>query len=262
MRFALAPLLVFALRAQEGPNGHLKLIPTLWTQTAPEWRGNCEQSYRVARIALDRARKDKRSTAALEQIGNFRKLKPAIVLDIDETVLDNSPGQARQVRNGTDFVIGTWNQWVSEAKADPIPGAVEFCQYAASRKVKVFFVTNREASQEAATRENLKKHGFPLPEDEDTVLCRGEKPEWTSDKGTRRAAIAAKYRILMLLGDDLGDFLSGVRAPIAKRHELVKPHAANWGTKWIVLPNPSYGSWEQALAEEKKPKVELIDVRE
>ncbi|MFN7922896.1 MAG: HAD family acid phosphatase [Bryobacteraceae bacterium] len=262
MRFLALFLLAAAAFAQDAANGNLKLIPTLWTQTAPEWRGLCEQAYHVARGAFDRALKDKRSTAALEQKGNFSKLPPAIVLDIDETVLDNIPGQARQVRNGTGFVLDTFNKWVMEAKAEPIPGAVQFCQYAASKKVRVFFVTNREASQETATRGNLKRHGFPLADDEDTVLCRGEKPNWTSDKGTRRAEIATKYRILMLVGDDLGDFMPGIRVSYTRRLELARPFAANWGTKWIILPNPSYGSWEQMLLEEKKPLVNFVDTKE
>lgn len=242
--------------AQE-PAVHQKLIPTLWVQTAPEWRGICEQSFRAARVALDRVLRDKRSAAALEQsgpaAGKYWKKKPAVVLDIDETVLDNSPGQARQVAAHSDFVPADWGRWVAAAQARPVPGAVEFCQYADSRRVRVIFITNRSAAEEPATRLNLQKHAFPLYTDLDNVLTRGEKPAWdSSDKGTRRAAVAEQFRIVMLVGDDLGDFLSGVRVTPAKRRELADAHHSRWGSQWIVLPNPGYGSWEEALYDAPK----------
>jgi acid phosphatase len=232
---------------------HQKLIPALWVQTSEEWRAVAQQSYRLAASLLDQGLKNKRWSAAIEQQGDFRKLPPAVVLDIDETVLDNSPSQAREVKENRSFNQADWTKWVSESAAGVIPGASEFCRYAASRKVAVYFISNRDAIHEAATRTNLARHGFPLDDATDTVLLRGEKPEWTSDKGSRRAAIAAKHRILLLIGDDLGDFLSGVRVPVEKRRLLVDPHRDKWGTKWIMLPNPGYGSWEDVLYGEPRP---------
>lgn len=246
-----------AVLAAQEPWVHQKLIPTLWVQTSPEWRGLCEQSFATARLALDAARKHKRVTAAVEQsgpdAGKYWKKKPAIILDIDETVLDNSPGQARQVAGNTDFVPKDWNQWVTEAKAKAVPGAVAFCRYARSKGVRVFFITNRDAAQEPATRRNLELWGFPLDADVDTVLTRGEKPDWnSSEKSSRRQLVAAGYRILLLIGDDFGDFLPGVRTTPAQRAELAAPHQAKWGHLWILLPNPGYGSWEEALYDQPK----------
>ena len=246
------------LAAQEEPHAHQKLIPTLWVQTATEWRGLCRQAYQSARLALDAALRNRKWTAAIEQqagpaAGKYWKKKPAVVLDIDETVLDNSPGQARQVTGNTDFVLKDFARWVGEAKAEAIPGAVDFCRYARRRGVRVFFVTNREAGDEEATRRNLERWGFPVDKDIDNVLMRGEKPEWnTSDKSTRRQAIAATHRIVMLVGDDLGDFLPGVRLSPEKRRELAEPFHERWGRQWIVLPNPGYGSWEEALYDTPK----------
>lgn len=255
MRFRAFPYLPLlfpvVVLAQPEPLVHQKLMPTLWVQTSPEWRGLCDQTYLAARAALDAALKNKKSTAAVEQsgpqAGKYWKKPPAVVLDIDETVLDNSPGQARQVASNTDFVLNDWNKWVSLAKAEPIPGAVEFCRYARSRGVQVIFITNRDASFEDATRRNLERWGFPLDATRDTVLTRGEKLEWASDKGTRRQAVAAEYRIVLLVGDDLGDFLSGVRVSPEKRRDLAAPHRDKWGRQWFVLPNPGYGSWEESL---------------
>jgi acid phosphatase len=87
----------------------------------------------------------------------------------------------------------------------------------------------------------------------DTLLLRGEKPEWGSDKTSRRDAVAARHRVLLLIGDDLGDFLSGARNTIEKRRDLMRPYTVKWGREWILLPNPSYGSWEEALYGEPRP---------
>lgn len=252
-------LLVLCLSsfAQTIPDSHEKLIPTLWVQTSVEWPASTLQAYRAARLSLDQALKNRNATAALEQKKPFAKLPPAIVLDIDETVLDNSPGQARQVAGKTGFVTSMWDQWVSEAAAREIPGAAEFCKYAASKKVTVFYVSNRDAKAEEPTRRNLKALGFPLSDSVDTVLLRGEKPEWVSEKTSRRKFVSENYRVLMLLGDDLGDFLAGIRTSVEKRREISAPHAARWGRDWIMIPNPGYGSWELALQEPERPATAL-----
>jgi acid phosphatase len=222
-------------------------------QTSEEWRASALQSFATARAALEAGLKDRRRTASIEQSGKFERLPPAVILDIDETVLDNSPGQARQVLARSDFDLAIWNQWVSEAKAAAIPGAVEFCKNAASRRVAVFYISNRDAAMEAPTRANLEKLGFPLGGAEDRVLLRGERPEWTSEKSTRRADVAKRYRIILLLGDDLGDFVPGVRTTAAARRELARTEEHRWGRHWIMIPNPSYGSWEEALYGTPRP---------
>ncbi len=243
---------VAPLRAQTAePFTHQKLVPTLWVQTSVEWRAACLETYRAATQALDKALKNRSWSAAIEQRQPFSKLRPAVILDIDETVLDNSPGQARQVLNRTDFVAQDWNRWVTGQKAMAIPGAQEFCRYAKQRKVEVFFVTNRDADQKQATIANLTKLGFPVTPE--TVLCRGEKPEWTSEKSTRRDKLVQSYRILLLLGDDLGDFLPNARTTIEDRRAKAAAYDANWGTKWFMLPNPGYGSWEGAVLAPNPP---------
>jgi acid phosphatase len=111
----------------------------------------------------------------------------------------------------------------------------------------LFYVTNRTADLKPVTRRTLAQLGFPLNPKVDPIYCRGEKPEWGADKGSRRAAIAAKYRILLLIGDDLSDFISGVRVGPEERRRLVAAYASYWGERWIVSPNPMYGGWETAL---------------
>jgi acid phosphatase len=253
IRTVLAMLAASAIFAQTSElPANQKLIPTLWVQTSEEWRGLAAQSFRLATLMLDQALRNKRWTA-VDQTGDYRKLPPAVILDADETVLDNSPSQAREVKQGRGFEPAEWNKWVLESGAAAIPGAVEFCQYAASKKVAVYFVTNRDASMEQPTRANLARLGFPLNDAIDTLLLRGEKPEWGSDKTSRRDAVAVRHRVLLLIGDDLGDFLTGARTSVAKRRDLMTPHTMKWGREWILLPNPSYGSWEEALYGEPRP---------
>jgi len=220
----------------------------LWAGTAVEHDGAVLQAYRLARLMLDKALRDRNWTAAIEQQGHsFRGLPPAIIMDVDETILDNSPFEARRAKQGGTYDEIQWQAWVREAKAQALPGAVEFTAYAHSRGVTIFYVTNRAVSLKAATRANLEKDGFPFERKIDTLYCAGQQPGWGTDKTTRRAAIAGRFRILLLFGDDLGDFLSGAANAVARRRELATPYQDHWGTKWIALPNAMYGSWEAAI---------------
>ena len=223
------------------------LNATLWMQHAAEYRGSAEQAYRLADQALEKGLVDPGWTAALEQEGDPRSLPPAVILDVDETVLDNSPFQGRLIRESRAFNPEMWDAWVGEAAAPAVPGALAFTRAAADRGVTVFYVTNRDSHLEAATKLNLERAGFPVSERTDVLLMRGEREGWGSDKTTRRAHVASRYRILVLVGDDLNDFLSVSRASIVERDRLESAYSDYWGVKWIVLPNPSYGSWERAL---------------
>jgi 5'-nucleotidase (lipoprotein e(P4) family) len=163
-------------------------------------------------------------------------------------VLDNSYYQARMIRDKTPYATATWDPWVMEMRATAIPGAREFTSYAEKKGVTVFYVTNRTANLEDATRKNLAAEHFPLMQGLDTVLTRGERPEWReSAKGPRRAYVAASYRILMLVGDDLSDFVVDASGTPAERRDKTEPYRDWWGRRWIMLPNPTYGSWERAV---------------
>jgi 5'-nucleotidase (lipoprotein e(P4) family) len=227
---------------------HENLNAVLWVQTALEYEASALQAYRLAALQLDAALADRSWTAATEQKGDASKLPPAVILDIDETVLDNSYYQARMIRDKTPYATATWDPWVMEMRATAIPGAREFTSYAEKKGVTVFYVTNRTANLEDATRKNLAAEHFPLMQGLDTVLTRGERPEWReSAKGPRRAYVAASYRILMLVGDDLSDFVVDASGAPAERRQKAEPYHDWWGRRWIMLPNPTYGSWERAV---------------
>ena len=182
-----------------------------------------------------------------------------MILDIDETVLDNSAYQARLILDHTEWNARTWDAWIARAEASAVPGALEFIRAAKERGVSVVYITNRECSerpedsspcpQERDTLENLRKLGFPEPGPDDDMLLQNERAEWTSEKQSRRAYAAQTHRILMLLGDDLGDFLPNVKKNVTleQRARLVGEYRAYWGDRWFMLPNPMYGSWDKML---------------
>jgi 5'-nucleotidase (lipoprotein e(P4) family) len=242
---------------------HENLNAVVWMQTALEYEATALQAFRLAHMQLDAALADPSWTAAIEQTGDpSQKRGTAVVLDVDETVLDNSYYQARMIRDRTEYSSATWDPWVQEARATAIPGAMEFTKYAASKGVTVFYVTNRTANLEDATRRNLVALGFPVQTSGatdaaiDTVLTRGERPEWqASAKGPRRAHIANGYRILLLIGDDLGDFVADASGTVAERQTKTAPQEDWWGRRWIMVPNPSYGSWERAVIGNRKDPI-------
>jgi 5'-nucleotidase (lipoprotein e(P4) family) len=236
-----------ATAVTEPTRPHENLNAVAWVQTAVEYKASAEQAYRLAMLQLETALKDPSWTAAIEQTADASKLPPAVVLDIDETVLDNSVFQARGVRDNVPYSEEAWQRWVAEARAPAVPGAKEFTQYAAQKGVAVFYISNRMAVTEAATRRNLQALGFPLDATIDTLLSRGERPEWAaSDKRSRREYVGANYRILLLIGDDLGDFVVAAGTP-DERAARTASHDDWWGRRWIMLPNPTYGSWERAV---------------
>jgi len=243
---ASLPFGALPAQAQEAPANDL-LNAVFWMQRSVEYKANAMTVYALGKIRLDQALADKKWTGApAEQTGNFASLPPAIILDVDETVMDNSGYQAWMVTAGTTFNPKTWTEFVNSQTSTAIPGAVEFTQYAASKGVKVFYITNRTAEEKPATVENLKKLGFPMGGNVDTVLASREKPDWTSRKSTRRSYVAKDYRILLNFGDNFGDFDDRYGTSEADRLKAYEENSARWGREWLMLHNPAYGSFESA----------------
>jgi acid phosphatase len=232
---------------------HENLHGVLWMQTAAEYQAITRGLYRLAAIQLDRALEDPRWTAIPEQAGraDLPLLKPAVILDVDETVLDNSPEEGQRVRERVAYAPDLFRLWAARTEAGTVPGAAEFLKYAAGRGVEIFLITNREPDWRDETIENLRKDGITVAEDH--VLCFGEhgRPDDPGDKSGRRQFVASNRRVLLLAGDDLGDFLpiaeDGKRLDRAARSALVDRYSGYWEERWFVLPNPVYGSWEKTF---------------
>ena len=217
-----------------------------WVQSGAEFRASALSTFAAARRALDAALADPSWNA--EEGTSDPSQPPAIIVDSDDTVFDNTRFETRAIKAGTNYDEKLWDAWVAEAGADAVPGATSFLQYAKSRGVTVFYVTNRDADEEAGTRQRIQNLGFPLEANVDTVLTRGEREEWkSSDKSPRRNFVAASYRLLLLMGDDLNDFANARDKSVAERYDVVAQKESWWGTKWFIVPNPMYGSWERAI---------------
>jgi 5'-nucleotidase (lipoprotein e(P4) family) len=240
----LAVASAYAQDAAVPQNDNLNAV--LWDQTSVEFKAVTAGAYALGKMRLDAALADKTWTAATEQTGNFADLPPAVILDVDDTTVNTSAYQSWTVTAGTAYSGKTWGPYVAAEQDVALPGAVDFTQYAASKGVKVFYVTNRTADQEAPTKEEMTKMGFPDGGNVDTYLMAKEQPDWTSAKGTRRAFIAKNYRILLLFGDNMGDFTDQYGGSVADRDTVYAADAAHWGHDWIALPNPTYGSFESS----------------
>lgn len=247
---ALAACAAAPERAAPAAAAHDNLDATLWMQTSAEYRAAALGVYAAARRQLDAALAEPCFDALPEGERDVDPcgLPPALISDADETLIDNSAYQARRIRDRDGFVYENWLGWVNERRARAIPGAVEFARYAASRGVRVFYVTGRDAPAEsAATAANLSALGFPVDADGGNLLLRGDPRAPGREKGERRRWVGREHRVLLLLGDNLGDFLDGIDGSIAERAALVEAHAGHWGRDWFMLPNPAYGSWEGAI---------------
>lgn len=251
LMLCIAILCTPAMAAEKNRDTHENLNSVLWMQTSAEYQMITTAAFRNAKQAVNAAMIDPHWTAAIEQQGkSYSNLPPAIVVDIDETILDNSRAQAQTVKDRDiyDTTEKKWNEWVDLVSATPIPGSLEFLHWAIWQhpQITVFYLTNRAAAVETKTRENLKKFGYPLKESVDVVMTKGEGPQDSWDKPARRAKLAESYRIILLVGDDLGDFLSGKGSP-EERVKAALNYQMYWGERWVILPNPTYGSWERAL---------------
>ncbi len=223
----------------------------VWTQRAVEHDLVFREIYRAAGEKLLKALADPTWDALPrgERQGPFAGLPAAVILDVDETVLDNSPYQALLVRTGKEYDEPSWRQWCLKETARPLPGALEFVRFAADHGVSVFYVTNRAVDLGPATLANLRKAGFPAPPESflglGTVVAGCEMVG--TDKGCRRRLIARDHRVLMQFGDQIVDFVDVAANTPDGRAKAVAPYDAWIGERWWVLPNPTYGSWEPAL---------------
>ena len=223
-----------------------------WMQTSVEFRLVAGQTFRSALVQLDKAIKTPAWDAlpAADREAPATGLPPAIIVDVDETVLDNSPYQARLIRDERTHDDALWDAWVQERAARPTPGALEFAKAAAAREVTIYYLSNRTAAQGPATLDNLRKAGFPV-KDDSQFLGKGTVVEGCeakgSDKGCRRRLVGRTHRVLMQFGDQLGDFTDIASNTPQGREQAARPDLGWIGERWFVLPNPAYGSWEPAL---------------
>lgn len=260
----LSSLLLCAFASQA--SSHDNMNATLWYQTSAEFKASAIQTYQTAALQLPHAIADKNWTALPQQNSAYQQLPMAIIVDIDETILDNSPTAAQGVLLNLGYEPKRWDQWVAMAAAKAVPGAVSFVNKAEAAGVKVLYISNRECEkrvgsndscpQKTDTLSNLKAVGIKKI-DASQIWLKSEQKGWSSEKESRRLLAAKDFRILMSIGDDFGDFLPDVKKNITpeQRSALVGKYQDYWGAKWFVLANPTYGSWQTIL---KQPNSQYL----
>ena len=234
---------------QQQPPANDQLDAVLWTQTSIEHELIYRQIFASATRQLDAALADPTWDAVPLPPRNLSGLPPALVVDIDETVLDNVPLNARDILTNQVYSYDRWNTWVDQAKAQALPGAVEFLQAADKKGITVYYITNREHSQVQATVNNLRLRGFPVAHNEQVLAAStptGHCEQAGYGKNCRRQWVASHARVLMLAGDSFGDFVQAEHNTLADQRKAAAPYLAWLGQRWFLLPNPTYGNWYSA----------------
>jgi 5'-nucleotidase (lipoprotein e(P4) family) len=208
------------------------VMGTVWYQQSAEMEASYLQSYTWAKFLID-AKLDTMDT----------KVAKGVVLDIDETVLDNSPYEVMLIHTGQTYQSKTWKEWTDQASARALPGALDFTNYSIEKGVEVFYISNRKLDELDATLKNLDSLGFPNADREHVLLM-----EDTGDKTPRRTLVENKVKVLLYIGDNLTDYSE----TYADRDEqlgkdLIHNTKNDWLYDFVMLPNPIYGEWEKAV---------------
>ncbi len=212
----------------------------LWYEHSGEMRALYYQAYNLARFALDENLKGKEKTTK----------QKAVVMDIDETLLDNSPFEGRMILSGIEYTPSVWKEWLNKGCAKPLPGCLEFLNYAKSKKVEIFYISNRAENEMDSTLKNFAKFNFPCA-DKEHMLFRTDK---NSSKETRRRHLLdINYEIVLLCGDNLGDVSAAFdNRQTDARLDSVDKYKTEFGKRFILIPNPMYGDWDKCFYKERK----------
>lgn len=225
-----------ALKQKQQYQAETETMGLLWMRTSAEYRALAYQGYNVAMNAVKMAVTDP----------SHQRKPLAIVLDADETVVDNTKLMGESIVNGNGrFDAPWWRQAVHQGKSQAMPGAVEFLNEVHKQGVEIFYVSNRYAPVNYdATVQNFKALGFPSVDKDHVLLF-----EKDSDKQPRFDMIAKKYYVVVYMGDNAGDFPIGTKGKtLAERNAIIDNHKEDFGTTFVVFPNPAYGSWVSLLA--------------
>lgn len=254
MKYSFLPLILITVIACNTPKqatvtrqppGQLIIDGKLWSsifqQRAAEYKALCIQAFNIARMRVDEAHEG-------YILSSLKRRPMAIVTDIDETFLDNSPNAVHQALLGKDYEQSAWAEWTSKGTADTLPGALGFFNYAASKNFEIFYITNRDQNDKSGTLANLQRYHFPFADDKHLIV-RGA----SSSKEERRQQVAANFDIMLLLGDNLADFSALFdKKTEAERDQNVYAVANEFGRKFIILPNFNYGGWEDAIYDNRR----------
>lgn len=210
---------------------HNLLMATLYNYYAAEYQALAYQAFNIGKNHL-----------LIKRLHNPKAKNLAVVVDVDETILDNSPYEAKQILDNKPYSKDTWQQWCKLESAKAVPGALEFLQFADSLDYHIFYLSNRRKEiEQEPTMNNLRKLGFPQINDKQFLF-----KEDQSNKQARRQKILKKHKVVLFAGDNLGDFYED-SSDFTERKNLVMMNRDNFGVKFLVLPNAMYGKWVKSI---------------
>lgn len=214
------------------PDSDQLVMATLWYQHAAETKALYYQAYNLAEL---------RVRQALDSLP--ADVAKAVITDIDETVLDNSPSEGKNILEGKSYSPERWKDWTEKRRAQALPGSLKFANFLQSVGVELYYISNRSIDETEATLDNLRTLGFPFADEEHLLLKSSG-----SDKTSRRDQVAESHLILLLLGDNLADFSNEFDdRSLDQGTSTVQKRADEFGNRFIVFPNPLYGSWTTPL---------------
>ena len=230
-------ILMSLAKLEFNPLSNQLVNSVLWYQKSDEMKAIYLQNFNIAKSIVE-----------MQALKNQNQKNLAVVVDIDETMLDNSPFEGMLIHRNKSFNSSLWNDWVSKEAAKALPGAVEFTQFAKSMNVEIFYISNRSINTLEHTIRNLQKQGFAYADSSHVLLKTN-----TSDKTQRREQVKSLYKVILYIGDNMGDF-GQEYSKIAKEYDSLSIHRNKqlWGSYYIVMPNPMYGIWEHSLFPQRK----------
>ena len=217
MKYILISLLIFSLSICDKLPNDIR-----WVVNSNEYEALCNQTYYMASLQLDKILKKNRKNRNL-----------AIVMDLDETVLDNSQYQVENNKKNQTFNMDSWSDWVLREEAKLVPGVKKFINKIRKNNIQLIFISNRMHKRLRATKNNMIKIG--LHSKNDIYLLRKNKND---KKNIRRQEIYnssgrmkefKSFKVVQYFGDAMGDF------PLLENNEF--------GKSQYILPNPMYGKW-------------------
>ena len=243
------------------------MLAVNWVQQSGEYRALTHQAFNIAKVSFN--------SAVLSRIN-----EPAIIVDLDETILDNSPYQASLIGSNKGFEGKTWDQWIKAEQTLAIPGAIDFINYINANGGKVFFISNRGVSSinskindlEISTKRNMIRLGFEGV-NEQSLLLKGKftktingrtdtSKQWRIDAVSNGQVDGINHNVVILIGDNLNDFADISKNDNVVRKEFVTKTKEQQGIlvmtsdgfqpAYITLPNPIYGDWENGLYNPQK----------
>ena len=227
----------------------MREFSVLYQQRAAEYRALCYQAFNLASLRVDqylRMHAGARKAGSAGPAGGGRPAggsRPVIITDLDETILDNSYQEAKLILDGAAYSKERWKEWSDKSAATSVPGAADFLREAHKKGITIFYISNRSVSELGTTLLNLQKLGLPDADSAHALFAEG-----TPSKESRRLAVMKKHPVVLLMGDNLNDFMQVFEEKsIADRFLETDKERAEWGKKFIVLPNAVYGEWENAL---------------